>query len=148
MAAILLEGRKLRRNLVPRSSGSGYVPGSAGSTSETSTTVRAQAIADTLPAAESKTLEETLAQVNARIQRLNESLPPNTALIILSGHGDPRRSLELNNRKMSFERLYRSGGPDAVSHLKDKDRWESQDERDLVQAVEEARAGMAFFCVK
>jgi hypothetical protein len=63
-------------------------------------------------------------QLNARLVKIHAALPPRTVLIIMTGNGDPRPAVRLN------------------------DKWTGQDERDLQEAVMQARFGMAFFCVK
>lgn len=107
--------------------------------------------ADPLEGAEEKpqlSLEEALTNLNTRLAKLHASLPVNTALILISGHGDPRPLAALNERKSNFERLYKRVGASGTANLGPEERWSTEDDRALGAAAEKARAGMGFFCIK
>lgn len=54
--------------------------------------------------------------------------------------------LELTAKRQKWERLVKTlGGTDGVAK---EERWLSEDDRKLEEAVGLAREGMAFFCVK
>lgn len=98
--------------------------------------------------AEPPPTEQSIISFNDRLTRLHAALSQNTALIVLTGHSDPRQAIQLNARKTNFDRLYKGLGPEGISKLKPEDGWSSENERELVRVVEEARTGLAFFCVK
>ncbi|PPQ96168.1 hypothetical protein CVT26_004804, partial [Gymnopilus dilepis] len=121
------------------------------------------------PPPDPSTLHTTLSSLNAHLSKLHASLPPRTALIIFTGHSDPRRMSLLNARKNAFEGLLRTaGGAGAgvgvVGEVKrghgvavdgedgkgreGEPRWTSADARDLEEAVELARRGLLFLGVK
>ncbi|KAG5636152.1 hypothetical protein H0H81_008983 [Sphagnurus paluster] len=84
--------------------------------------------------------------MNTHLRTLHSSLPPRTALVIFTGHSDPRRMAALNARKATFENAVRSGktaeqmGPDV--------RWTASDARELEGAVELAKRGLLFLGIK
>lgn len=94
------------------------------------------------------TVDEALTNLNTRLDKLHASLPINTALILISGHGDPRPLAALNERKSNFERLYKRVGATGTANLGPEERWTTEDDRTLAAAAEKARAGMGFFCIK
>lgn len=94
------------------------------------------------------TVDEALTNLNNRLCKLHASLPVNTALILISGHGDPRPLAALNERKSNFERLYKRVGATGTANLGPEERWTTEDDRTLAAAAEKARAGMGFFCIK
>lgn len=91
-------------------------------------------------------LSEALDRFNDRLGRIHASLPQNTALIVLTGHSDPRPMLSLAARRNRFEKAYREAG--SADTIPAEDRWTTEDDRELERVVAEAREGMAFFCVK
>lgn len=93
-------------------------------------------------------LSQALQSFNDRLKRLHQSLPPATALIIMTGHSDPRKAINLLARKSQFERLYKTLGAEGVQKLKPEQKWMASDDRELEAAAMKAREGMAFFCVK
>jgi len=101
-----------------------------------------------VPVSAEDQLSQALRSLNDRLKRLHDSLPPATALIVLTGHSDPRRAVELLARKTNFERLYKTLGADGLQNLGPAEKWMSADDRDLEAAAMKAREGMAFFCVK
>lgn len=87
-----------------------------------------------------------LSTLNAQLTQLYEVLPPRTALIIFTGHSDPRRMAALNARKSSFENAIRSGK--SVEELPADVRWSSADGRALEEEVEKAKRGLLFLGIK
>jgi RNA exonuclease 1 len=64
---------------------------------------------DETSARENKSVEETYQTLNDNLVALHKSLPPATAFILLSGHGDPRKMSEMNTKKAAFEAAIREG---------------------------------------
>ncbi|KIR50845.1 RNA exonuclease 1 [Cryptococcus gattii Ru294] len=89
-------------------------------------------------------LDSVLERFNNRLTTLHSSLPPNTALIIVTGHSDPLPMVKLTKKRQRWERSVKMGG---IEGLSGDDRWMAEDDRDLEKAVEDAKAGMAFFRV-
>ncbi|KAF8907850.1 hypothetical protein CPB84DRAFT_1767719 [Gymnopilus junonius] len=124
--------------------------------------------ASTDPAPSPEILSQSLSSLNTHLRALHSALPPRTALIIFSGHSDPRKMSVLNARKNTFEGLLKSGRtPEEImkgghgvgtngtngNGLEGKGdgvglRWTMSDARDLEEAVELARRGLLFLGVK
>ncbi|WRT65068.1 uncharacterized protein IL334_002010 [Kwoniella shivajii] len=95
---------------------------------------------------DSSEIDNALSRFSDRLSQLHESLPTNTALVVVTGHSSPLPMLRLTQRRQKWERLVKTlGGTDQIPK---EDRWMTEDERELERAVGEAREGMAFFCVK
>ncbi|KAF7315936.1 Ribonuclease H [Mycena indigotica] len=102
-------------------------------------------------------VENTIKELNTQLTTIRSSLPPRTALIILSGHSDPRKMALLNARRMAFENSVKGGvgggvmlgvGTEAEQKSPESElRWSAQDARDLEEAVELARRGLLFLGV-
>lgn len=84
-------------------------------------------------------------ELNEHIRTLYQALPPRTALIIFSGHGDPRRMGELLSKKNKFDRLWKTVQPEQIAA---EDKFMTAEDRELQEQVEKAKAGMAFFACK
>ncbi|KZS92153.1 hypothetical protein SISNIDRAFT_467013 [Sistotremastrum niveocremeum HHB9708] len=54
-------------------------------------------------------LEAVISRTNAHLQKIYAALPSRTALILFTGHSDPRAMSELNARRGKFEREMRFG---------------------------------------
>ncbi|GFZ49104.1 hypothetical protein JCM24511_06854 [Saitozyma sp. JCM 24511] len=91
-------------------------------------------------------LDKALENLNRRLAEVHKSLPRNTAFIVLNGHSDPLPMLALSARRTRWERLVKTLG--TTDGIKGEDRWLAEDDRKLEAAVNQAREGMAFFCVK
>lgn len=91
-------------------------------------------------------LSSTLLETSTRLQTIHSSLPARSALLIFTGHSDPRRMSELNKRKAAFESSIRKGLP--MEQLSEGERWTAADMRDLEEAVELAKRGLLFLGVK
>ncbi|GAA6010894.1 hypothetical protein JCM11491_004588 [Sporobolomyces phaffii] len=85
------------------------------------------------------------AALDRRLAALHAALPPLTALIIFTGHGDPRAMAELAAKKARFDHLWRTV---KQSEIAPEDRWMEGDDRRLVDEVERCRFGLSFYCVK
>ena len=85
------------------------------------------------------------ADLNRRLQALHASLPPLTALVIFTGHGDPQEMSRLAAKKAKFDRLWKTVKQSEISQ---EDKWMESDDRELVDQVEKCKAGLAFFCIK
>lgn len=84
--------------------------------------------------------------MNTQLKTLHSSLPARTALIIFTGHSDPRRMTVLHSRKSAFETALRSG---KTAEDIDKDMWwTSSDARELEEEVEMAKRGLLFLSIK
>ncbi|WVQ68933.1 uncharacterized protein L199_007142 [Kwoniella botswanensis] len=91
-------------------------------------------------------LDTSLSRFSERLTRLHDSLPSNTALVLVNGHSNPLPMLKLTAKRQNWERLMKTlGGTDNIP--KDQ-RWMTENERELERVTGEAREGMAFFCVK
>jgi RNA exonuclease 1 len=91
-------------------------------------------------------LSLALASLNKHLERINSSLPRNTALVLVTGHSDPVPMRTMNEKRLKWERLVKTlGGTDDIPK---EDRWMAEDDRELEAVVNQAREGMAFFCVK
>ncbi|KAG7096805.1 hypothetical protein E1B28_004214 [Marasmius oreades] len=87
-----------------------------------------------------------LSDLNARLKSLHASLPSRTALIIFTGHSDPRHMVVLNARKHAFETAIRNGR--STQALQPQEQWSAHDSRVLEEAVELAKRGLLFLGVK
>ncbi|KAJ7502509.1 hypothetical protein B0H11DRAFT_2223419 [Mycena galericulata] len=90
-------------------------------------------------------LEPVLATLDQQLKTLYASLPPRTALVVFTGHSDPRKMAVLNARKSAFESAIRSGLP--AEELGPDVRWSASDGRDLEEAVALAKRGLLFLGV-
>ncbi|PFH47268.1 hypothetical protein AMATHDRAFT_152547 [Amanita thiersii Skay4041] len=99
-------------------------------------------------------LAETLTILNGQLRTLHASLPPRTALIVMTGHSDPRRMALLNVKKSAFENAIRSGRPPegttmgADAGLGWEGKWTGADMRELEEAVALTKRGLLFLGVK
>ena len=91
-------------------------------------------------------IKTLLRNLNTQLHTLHTSLPARTALIIFTGHSDPRRMTALNTRKANFEGLLRSGK--TAENIEKEDWWTSGDARELEEEVEMAKRGLLFLSVK
>lgn len=98
------------------------------------------------PSPDDPTVETVTLSLNDRLKRLHEALPSNTALVVLTGHGNPLPMLNLAAKRQKWERLVKTIG--TFDDIPKDERWLSEHDRELETATAEAREGMAFFCVK
>ncbi|KAF7376664.1 Ribonuclease H [Mycena sanguinolenta] len=90
-------------------------------------------------------LDPVLSALDQHLKTLYSNLPPRTALVVFSGHSDPRRMALLNARKSAFETAIRSGMP--AEEFSPDLRWTASDGRDLEEAVALAKRGLLFLGV-
>jgi RNA exonuclease 1 len=91
-------------------------------------------------------LPTVLRDLDTRLTGLHAALPPHTALVLLSGHSDPRRMSALNAKKNAFDTIVRSG-----KRLEDLDKemvLTAQEGRELEEEAEKAKRGLLFVSVK
>ena len=93
----------------------------------------------------SPSIPELHSALNIRLQKLHASLPPLTALVVFTGHGDPQAMAQLAAKKAKFDRLWKTV---KQSEIPNEDRWMEEDDRRLVDEVERCRAGLSFYCIK
>ncbi|KAG5642482.1 hypothetical protein DXG03_002732 [Asterophora parasitica] len=91
-------------------------------------------------------LQSLLETLNTQLQTLHSSLPPRTAVVIFTGHSDPRKMAALNARKSVFETAVRSGK--TPEDMGADVRWTASDARELEGAVELAKRGLLFLGIK
>jgi RNA exonuclease 1 len=91
-------------------------------------------------------LDATLSQLNTHLKMIYTALPSSTALIIFTGHSDPRNMVALNARKNAFEAAIRGGKP--TDTLEKEEQWKAGDVRALEEAVELTKRGLLFLGIK
>lgn len=96
-------------------------------------------------AAEADAVKQAYRELNNQIKSLYQSLPPRTALVLFTGHSDPRRMGQLLSKKNKFDRLWKTVKPEQI---KPEDKFMATEERELQEQVERAKMGMAFFACK
>ncbi|KAF8554782.1 ribonuclease H-like protein [Imleria badia] len=93
-----------------------------------------------------ETLASAQATLNAHLVALYASLPARTAVIIFTGHSDPRRMASLNARKVAFESAIKSGKK--AEEMDRSEWWTASDGRALEEEVEKAKRGLLFLGIK
>lgn len=91
-------------------------------------------------------LKPIIQNLNTQLTNLHASLPTRTALVIFTGHSDPRRMTALNIRKTAFETALRSG--QTAEDIGKDMWWTSNDARELEEEVEIAKRGLLFLGIK
>lgn len=91
-------------------------------------------------------LRPVLSTLDHQLRQLYAALPARTALVLFTGHADPRRMSELNARKSAFEGALRM--VKNVEELGPESRWTTADGRELEEEVEKAKRGLLFLGVK
>ncbi|KAH9837573.1 uncharacterized protein C8Q71DRAFT_753278 [Rhodofomes roseus] len=91
-------------------------------------------------------MDVVLSTLNSQLEKLYAGLPPRTAVVIFTGHSDPRRMSELNARKSTFETALRQGK--ALDDVGKENWWTTVDGRELEEEVEKAKRGLLFLGVK
>jgi len=97
------------------------------------------------PESSSDAVNKAFAELNERLTRLHRSLPKSTAIILMTGHSDPRKIVQLNARKQIWEQQWRKTSD--VMKIPKEDWWTAEDDRKLAAEVMKAKAGLAFFCI-
>jgi RNA exonuclease 1 len=90
-------------------------------------------------------LTPILKSLNEDLTTLHSSLPSRTALVILTGHSDPRQMSYLNARKTAFESALKSGK--TLEDIGKDEWWTSSDGRELEDEVERAKRGLVFLSI-
>lgn len=96
------------------------------------------------PGSETSPLEDGLAQLSRRLARIYDALPPCTAVIVYSGSGDPRAMGRLQKMQAQWRKEYNAG----VKWDELSVQWTDVEDQELRRAVQKARAGIGFLCVK
>lgn len=90
-------------------------------------------------------LTPILISLNTILTTLHSSLPPRTALVIFTGHSDPRQMSYLNARKTAFESALKSGK--TLEDISKEGWWTTNDGRELEDEVERAKRGLVFLSI-
>lgn len=91
-------------------------------------------------------VNEVMSTLNTQLEKLYAALPPRTAVVIFTGHSDPRKMSELNARKVAFEAALRQGK--SLDDVGKDNWWTTVDGRELEEEVEKAKRGLLFLGVK
>ncbi|CAL1697832.1 unnamed protein product [Somion occarium] len=91
-------------------------------------------------------VEEVLTNLNTQLTELYSALPSRTAVVIFSGHSDPRKMAELNARKSAFETAVRMGR--SLDEIPREKYWSTADARALEEEVVRAKRGLLFLGIK
>ncbi|KAF2436572.1 hypothetical protein EJ08DRAFT_644905 [Tothia fuscella] len=89
------------------------------------------------------TLAAAVKQTVAYVADIYASLPPCTALMVYSGHGDPRETVRLQKMHQQFKQEFRIKKWDELSV-----RWTDDENQQLRRACNQAREGVGFVVVK
>ena len=90
-----------------------------------------------------------LTKLNAYLTTLRAALPPHTALLLFSGHSDPRSISTLAARRAECQTSQQQQGSSSNSGAAAGGaRWSTADDRALDEAVIRARMGLLFVGVK
>ncbi|KAI6001680.1 hypothetical protein F5J12DRAFT_894545 [Pisolithus orientalis] len=85
-------------------------------------------------------------KLNSHLTTLYASLPPRTAVVVFTGHSDPRHMSALNARKSAFEGAIRSGKK--AEEMDRSEWWTAADGRELEEEVTRAKRGLLFLGIK
>jgi RNA exonuclease 1 len=88
-------------------------------------------------------MDTVLAKFDANIQRLWDALPPCTALMVISGTGDPRDMSKLLAKKKRVQDEFQKKKWDDLSV-----QWTDVEAQAYNVAVDKARTGLAFVAIK
>ncbi|KAI9434729.1 hypothetical protein H4582DRAFT_1881782 [Lactarius indigo] len=104
------------------------------------------------PDGSGNSLFAAVTDLNAHLTALHAALPPRTALLLFSGHSDPRSMSTLAARRAECQggQNQRQSGSGAGAGTGDGAavRWSTADDRALEEAVARARVGLLFVGVK
>ena len=89
------------------------------------------------------TLASRVGETITYIKAIYDTLPPCTLLIVYSGTGDPREVGRLQKMQAQYKKEFKVKKWDDLSI-----RWTDDEEQALRKAVEKARDGCGFLCVK
>jgi RNA exonuclease 1 len=88
-------------------------------------------------------LADAVSQVIGHITDIYTSLPPCTALLVYSGHGDPRETFRLQDMHQQYKREFQTKKWDELTV-----RWTDDENQLLRKACNRAREGVGFVVVK
>ena len=88
-------------------------------------------------------MEPVLTGFDENISRLWEALPPCTALMVITGSGDPREMSRLHAKKRFYDSELRVKKWDDVTV-----KWMDEDQQAYALAVDKARTGLGFIAIK
>lgn len=91
----------------------------------------------------SPNLNSTIASTISHIRNIYDSLPSCTLFIIYTGMGDPREVSRLQKMQHQFRKEFKVKRWDDLSV-----KWTDKEEQALRMAVERAREGLGFMCIK
>lgn len=91
----------------------------------------------------SPTLSSSVESTVSRILEIHKALPPCTLFIVYTGTGDPCEVGRLQKMRQQFQKEFKVKRWDQLSV-----KWTDEEEQALKRAVEKARQGMAFMCIK
>jgi RNA exonuclease 1 len=94
------------------------------------------------PGPDSATLNQAVSQTIKLIEDVYTALPPCTAFMIYSGHGDPRETFRMQARHQLFREQYRVKKWDELDV-----QWTDADNQALGKAARQARDGLGFLTV-
>jgi RNA exonuclease 1 len=90
-------------------------------------------------------IRQGLRSVDKSIEKIMESLPPRTAVIVTSGQGDHREVSRMQSRQKKFMELYKTKH---LSEIPKEEHFLEADEDLLARAVEVAKSGVCFLKIK
>jgi RNA exonuclease 1 len=90
-------------------------------------------------------LAPALTQFDEGIKRLWDALPPCTALMVLSGSGDPRDMVRLHTKKRNWEIAGKEG---REKELPEGDKFTDEDAHAYTLALDKAKNGLGFVAIK
>lgn len=88
-------------------------------------------------------LKVAFKNLNTRLEKLYDSLPNHTLLVVWTGHGDQKRMRELHTKKRNFQLEYNTKKWNEVTSS-----WTDKDNQELLRATVKARFGAAFITLK
>lgn len=88
-------------------------------------------------------MEPVLKQFDANIERLWDALPPCTALMVVTGSGDPREMTRLYSKRKLYEAELKVKPYDDIQN-----KWMDEDQQAYTLAVDKARTGLGFIAIK
>ncbi|KAG0084033.1 hypothetical protein BGZ92_010250 [Podila epicladia] len=90
-------------------------------------------------------IREAARRMDTHIAQIVESLPANTALMVLSGQGDYREVSKMQQRQKNFQKLYNTLH---LSQIPPEDHFLEADQVRLEEAIDQAKNGVCFLMVK
>lgn len=96
--------------------------------------------------------EAALSSLNSRLSTIWTALPPRTAMVLFTGHGDPRRMVSLQRQKAAWDAAVTRNSATALHGATPSDNkeltWTVADARSLEEAAELAKRGLLFLAIK